>query len=154
MRTSGATRGSTRYPGDLGQRLEGREVVRILDRGDQLAVLDHERHALVLERLRRLEEPHGRPLGPLEHRAGRDRNAELEAEVDRERLEIDEPVLDQDRPEPAAVPGLVLERLPRAGLRSDRPSRTSISPSFICRRRYHGASRCLSFGNERAHCGA
>ena len=41
--------------GDLSQRLERREVVRVLDRGDQLAVLDDERHALVLERLRRLQ---------------------------------------------------------------------------------------------------
>ena len=93
--------------GDLGQRLERGEVVRILDRGDQLAVLDDQRHALVLERRRRLEQPHGRAFRALQHRAGRDRDAELEAQVHGQRLEIDEAELHQHRPEPPTVSRLV-----------------------------------------------
>ena len=99
----------------MGQRFERREVVRILDRGDQLAVLDDERHDLELERLRRLEQPHRGALGALEHRAGRDRDAELEPEVDGQRLEIDEAVLDQHGAEPAAVSRLCRQRLLELG---------------------------------------
>ena len=89
--------------------------MRVLDRGDQLAVLNDERDALVLERLRRLEQADRRALRPLEHRAGRDRDAELEPEVNGQRLEIDEAMLDEHRAEPAAVARLVRERLLELG---------------------------------------
>jgi hypothetical protein len=91
------------------ERFERREVVRVLDRGDQLAILHHDRHALELERLRRLQQLARRRLRALEHRAGRDRNAELEAEIDGERFEIDQAHLEQHGAEPAAVFGLCRE---------------------------------------------
>src|SRR5262249_24572183 len=87
---------------------------------DQLAVLNDERHAPVPERLRRLQEPHRGALGTLEHRAGRDRDAELEPEVDRQHFEIDEAVLDQNRSESGAVARLVAER--RLQLRFRQPA--------------------------------
>ena len=90
--------------------------MRILDRRDQLAILDDERHALELERVGGLEQADRRALGALDHRAGRYRDAELEPEVDGQRLEIDEAVLEQHRAEPAAVLGLGCQRLLELGL--------------------------------------
>src|SRR5262245_52216729 len=90
--------------------------MRILDRRDQLSVLHDQRHALVLERLRGLKQPHRGALGALEHGAGRDRDAELEPEVHGECLEVDHAVLDEHRPEARTVARLEAERAPQLSL--------------------------------------
>jgi hypothetical protein len=88
--------------GELPERVEGVEVVGLVDRGDEPAILDDQRHALEAEGLLGREELDRGALGPLEHRAGGDRDAQLEAEVHRQGVEVDRAHLEQDRAEPTA----------------------------------------------------
>src|ERR1043165_6062000 len=116
MRTSGATRGSTRYPVSCVRASSvakscGSSIAAISWRSWTTSGTHLCRNACggcnsrTAARLARSSIA----LGALEHRAGRDRDAELEAEVHGERLEVDHAVLEQHGAEPAAVARLEAE---------------------------------------------
>ena len=66
--------------------------------------------------LGRVEQTHRRTLGALEHGAAGDGDAELEAEVDGQRIEIDEPHFDHDGADATAFSCLLRQYALQLGL--------------------------------------
>src|SRR3569623_773565 len=86
------------------------------------------------------EQADGGARRSFEHRARRDRDAELEPEIHGQRFEIDEAVLEQHGAESAAIPGLGRQRLLELGLGQSTVAQQHLAephPSATVARRFH-----------------
>ena len=110
----------------------------IAHRHDELSVLHDQRHDAQARREARAHQAHGRALGTVERVARGDGNAELQAQVDRQGVGIEQAHLHEDGAETTAHPGLLCHRRVDLGLREAPISQQHRAQSH-CSAAYHVA---------------